>query len=145
MPNDVIEMQVRRQIKEEKDRNKKATNLIIKGPRDYGEQESAKELTKNFLRDQLDWNGAILQTQRIGKWIKGSKGRHVRVTMRNTKDKNKILSNRRFLKGTHIYLDDDLAITQQDETRKEWEKVKQQENMENEHGCKMGKPKLVTK
>ena len=35
-----------------------------------------------------------------------------------------ILKNRGLLKGTHIYLDDDLTPEQQDERRKEWEKVK---------------------
>ena len=44
--------------------------------------------------------------------------------MRNTRDKNSISSNRKFFRGTHIYLDDDLTLTQQEERRKEWEKVK---------------------
>ena len=44
--------------------------------------------------------------------------------MRSTGDKNNIFSKRKFHRGTQIYLDDDLTVTQQEEWRKEWEKVK---------------------
>ena len=109
---DNIEKQVRRQIREEKERNEKAANIVIKGLRDYGEQEKTTDLVKDFFKDQLDWHGTTIQSQRIGKWIRGGKDRHVRVTMRSTGDKNIIFSKRKFLRGTHIYLDDDLTITQ---------------------------------
>ena len=56
--------------------------------------------------------------------MRGGKDRHVRVKMRNIGDKNNIFSKRKFLRGTHIYLDDDLTIIQKEERRKEWEKVK---------------------
>ena len=48
-PIDNIEKQVRRQIREEKERNEKATNIVIKGLRDYGEQENTTNLVKDFL------------------------------------------------------------------------------------------------
>lgn len=49
---------------------------------------------------------------------------HVRVTLWSIEDKSKIQRNRGLLKGTHIYLDEYLTLTQQEEKRKEWEKVK---------------------
>lgn len=124
MPSEVIGKQIRSQIREEKEINKRAANLIIKGLREYGEQETTKELVKDFLKDQFEWNGVVMQTQRIGRWTKGCKDRHVTVTMKNAEDKNHIMRKKRSLKGTHIYLDDDLTITQQEVRRKEWEKVK---------------------
>ena len=82
------------------------------------------DLVKDFFKNQLDQHGTTIQAQRIKKWIRGGKDRHVRVTMRSTGDKNNIFSKRKFLRGTHIYLDDDLTLTQQEERRKEWENVK---------------------
>ena len=52
------------------------------------------------------------------------KKRHVRVTFNNIKDKSTILKNRGPLEDTQMYLDEDLTIIQQEERRKEWEKVK---------------------
>ena len=37
---------------------------------------------------------------------------------------NMILRNRGLLRGTHIYLDEDLNFAQQEQQRKEWERVK---------------------
>ena len=48
----------------------------------------------------------------------------MRITLRNMVDKSRILKNRGLLKGTRIYLDEDLTFAQQEERRKEWEKVK---------------------
>ena len=82
------------------------------------------DLVKDFFKNQLDQHGTTIQAQRIGKRIRGGKDKHVRATMRSTRDKNNIFSKRKFLRGPHIYLDDDLTITQQEERRKEWKKVK---------------------
>ena len=48
----------------------------------------------------------------------------MRVTLRNMEDKMAILKNRGLLRGTHIYLEDDLTFEQQEERRNEQEKVK---------------------
>lgn len=121
---DDIEKQVRRQLREEKDRNDRTMNVIVKGLKDYGENETTKELARDFFKDELQWSGVIQQANRIGKWTEGGKNRHVRVTLEKLEDKSVLLRNKRFLKGTQIYLDEDLTITQQEERRKEWEKVK---------------------
>jgi hypothetical protein len=72
----------------------------------------------------LKWTRCIHQESRIGQKIEGGRDRHVRVILRNIEDKNMILRNRGLLRGTHIYLDEDLTFSQQEQQRKEWEKVK---------------------
>ena len=81
-------------------------------------------MTHDFLRDKLKWTGKIRQANRIGRSMGMGKNRHVRVTFSNIEDKSAILKNRGLLKDTHIYIDEDLTINQQEERRKEWEKVK---------------------
>ena len=81
-------------------------------------------LARDFLRDKLNWTGYIQQANRIGRKTKNGKDRHVRVSLKSIEDKMDILNNSGLLKGTHIYLDEDLTPEQQDERRKEWEKVK---------------------
>ena len=49
----IIEKQIKIQIKEEQDKQGKATNIIIKGLRDYGENERTNILARDFLKDQL--------------------------------------------------------------------------------------------
>ena len=51
---DSIEKQVRKQIREEKERSEKAENIIIKGLRDYRQQEKTIDLVKDFFKNQLD-------------------------------------------------------------------------------------------
>lgn len=108
--SEIIEKQVKRQIREEKDKSDRFVNITIKGLKDYGEKKNTKEITRDFFKDQLQWSRVIQQAQRIGKWMKDSKGSHVRVTLWNIGDKNMILRNKRFLKGAKIYLDKDLTI-----------------------------------
>jgi hypothetical protein len=76
----------------------------------------------------LKWTWCIHQESRIGQKIEGGRDRHVRVILRNIEDKNMILRNRGLLRGTCIYLDEDLTLAQQEKQRKEWEKVKTTRN-----------------
>jgi hypothetical protein len=46
-------------IKEEKDKQGKAANIIIKGLRDIGENERTNILVRDFLKDKLKWTGCI--------------------------------------------------------------------------------------
>ena len=50
---EVIQKQVWRQIKEEKEIQERVVKIIIKGLKDYGECEKTKILTHDFLRDKL--------------------------------------------------------------------------------------------
>jgi len=104
------------------------TNIIIKGLRDYGENEWTDILARDFLKDQLKWIGCIHQVSRIRKKVEGGIDRHVRVILRSIEDKNMILRNRGLIRGTHIYLDEDLTLAQQDQQRKEWDKLKSTRN-----------------
>ncbi|KAH9300033.1 hypothetical protein KI387_011616 [Taxus chinensis] len=120
----VMEKHIKTQIKEEKDQQNRAINFIIKGLKDFGENERTDILARDFLKDELKWTGYIQQANRIGRRTEGGKDRHVRVVMRKIEDKHAILKNRGLLRGTHIYLDEDLTFAQQEDRRKEWEKVR---------------------
>ena len=56
---EIMEKQIIIQIKEEHDRQSKATNIIIKGLRDFGENERTNTLARDFLKDKLKWMGSI--------------------------------------------------------------------------------------
>ena len=109
---EIIEKQIRIQIKDEHDKQSMTTNIIIKGPRDFGENERTDTLTRDFLKDKLKWAGSINQASRIGRKLEGEKDRHVRVSLRSIEDRNMILRNRGLLGGTHIFLDEDLTFAQ---------------------------------
>ena len=96
--------------------------------RDFGENERTNIPARDFLKDKLKWIGCIPHTNKNGHKIEGGRDRHVRVILRNIEDKNMILRNRGLLRGTHIYLDEDLNFSQQEQQRKEWEKMKTTRN-----------------
>ena len=68
--------------------------------------------------------GKIQKGRKIGNTMGVGRDRHVRVTLRSMEDKVRILKNRGLLKGTHIYLHEDLTLAQQEERRREWEEVR---------------------
>ena len=51
---EVIQKQIKRQIREEKEIQERDVNIIIKGLKDYGECEKTEILTHDFLRDKLN-------------------------------------------------------------------------------------------
>ena len=55
-----------KQEKETKERQDKATNIRIKGVRDYGKNECTLELASDFLKDRLHWQGQIFKH---GGWV----------------------------------------------------------------------------
>ena len=56
----------RAQEREHKERKERETNFNIKGIRDYGKNESTFNLTRDFLREKLQWRGKICQATRVG-------------------------------------------------------------------------------
>lgn len=88
-------------------------------------------------------DGGIQHANKIGKNVGVGRNRHVRVTLRSIEDKSKILRNRGLLKGTCIYLDQDLTFTQQEEKRKEWEKIKSTRERGNWAWLKNGKAQVT--
>ena len=49
------------QDNEIRERQVRATNIIIKGVRDYGENEGTLDLARDFLSDMMLWQGKICQ------------------------------------------------------------------------------------
>lgn len=72
--------------------------------RDFGENERTEIIARDFIKDNFKWTGCIDHISRIGKKIEGGRDRHLRVILRNTKDKNMILRNRGLRRGTYVYL-----------------------------------------
>lgn len=48
---EIIERQIKRQIREEKDKKDKEVNIIIKGLKDFGEKERTNILAQDFLKN----------------------------------------------------------------------------------------------
>jgi hypothetical protein len=55
------------QSRENKERQGRAANIIIKGVREYGKNERTLDLTSEFMKDKLLWQGRIFQARRVGK------------------------------------------------------------------------------
>jgi hypothetical protein len=49
------------QDRESKERQDRAKNIIIKGVKDYGKNECTLDLARDFLKDELQWQGQICQ------------------------------------------------------------------------------------
>ena len=53
------------QDSEGKERQNRATNIIIKGVKDYGKNEYTLDLARDLLKDKLLWQGQIYQAWRV--------------------------------------------------------------------------------
>ena len=101
-----------------RERKVRAENIIIKGVRDYGENEGTLDLARDFLRDKMLWQGRICQAWRVGKHS-DERATPIKVTMSSTHDKQILLSKKQLLRGSHFFLEEYLTIRQQEETREE--------------------------
>ena len=117
----------RAQEREHKERKERETNFIIRGIRDYGNNESTFNLTREFLREKLQWRGKICQARRVGK-ICEERPRPIKVIMASVQEKHHLLSKKKLLKGSHFFLDEDLTSKQQEERRGEVEREKAARN-----------------
>jgi hypothetical protein len=111
------------QDRESKERHDRATNIIIKGVKDYGKNECTLDLARDFLKDKLQWKGQIRQAWRVGK-PNGERVRPIKVIMPNLCDKEIILSRKQFLRGSRFFLEEDLTVRKQEERRDEMTKVR---------------------
>ena len=106
------------------ERNKRALNLII-----FGLKEEAEEDTLAIVRTELH-NRLQIETTcfteatRLGKLIE-NKERLIRVKVSSTEKKYDILSKTSSLKGSGIFISEDLIPEDQAELRKEVQKVKE--------------------
>jgi hypothetical protein len=112
------------QDRESKERHDRATNIIIKGVKDYGKNECTLDLARDFLKDKLQWQGQICQAWRVGK-PNGERARPIKFIMPNLCDKDIILSKKQFLRGSRFFLEEDLTVRQQEERRDEMTKVRE--------------------
>jgi hypothetical protein len=112
------------QGRENKERQGRAANIIIKGVREYGKNERTLDLTSDFLKDKLLWQGRICQAWRVGK-PSGERARPIKVIMSSIRDKQTLLGKKQLLRGSHFFLDEDLTIRQQEERREELLKVRE--------------------
>jgi hypothetical protein len=111
------------QGRENKERQGRATNIIIKGVRDHGKNEHTLDLTSEFLKDKLLCQGRIFQAWRVGK-PSGERDRPIKVIMSSIRDKQILLGKTQLLRGSRFFLDEDLTIRQQEERREELLKVR---------------------
>jgi hypothetical protein len=111
------------QGRENKERQGRATNIIIKGVREYGKNECTLDLTSEFLKDKLLWQGQICQAWRVGK-PSGERARPIKVIMSIIRDKQTLLGKKQLLRGSRFFLDEDLTIRQQEERREELSKFR---------------------
>jgi hypothetical protein len=106
------------------ERNKRSLNLII-----FGIKEQQEEDTLVIVKEELNNKSQIhttylIQAKRLGKII-DYKDRLIHVKVSCNDHKYSILSKSLSLKGSRIFINEDLIPEDQDELRKEVQKVKE--------------------
>ena len=92
-----------KQGNETKERQVRATNIIIKGVREYGKNECTPELASDFLKDMLNWKGQICQAWRVGK-PSDERARPIKVIIASACDKQTLIIKKHLLKGSRFFL-----------------------------------------
>lgn len=77
----------RAQERENKEIKDRETNFIIMGIRDYGNNESTLNSTRDFLKEKLYWKWKFFQARRVGK-ICEERPQPIKVTMASMQDKH---------------------------------------------------------
>ena len=117
-------------IKLDHERNKRALNLIIFGIKEQQEEDTlaiVKEELKN--KSQIDTT-YIIEAKRLGKII-DHKDRLIHVKVSCTDHKYSILSKSPSLKGSGIFINEDLIPGDQADLRMEVQKLKEVKKEEN--------------
>jgi hypothetical protein len=99
------------QGRENKKRQGRVANIIIKGVREYGKNECTLDLTSEILKDKLLWQGRIFQAWRVGN-PSGERARPIKVIMSSIRDNQILLGKKQLLRGSRFFLDEDLTIRQ---------------------------------
>jgi hypothetical protein len=119
-----IKEEMNKLIELDHERNKRALNLIIFGIKEQQEEDTlaiVKEELKN--KSQIDTT-YLIEAKRLGKII-DHKDRLIRVKVSCIDHKYSILSKSPSLKGSGIFINEDLIPEDQAELRKEVQKVKE--------------------
>ena len=104
--------------------NKRALNLIILGLKEEVDEDTLS-LAHTELHNILQIETMCLtEATRLGK-LTENKGRLIRIKVSSTDHKHDILSKTSSIKGTRIFINEDLIPEDQVELRKEVQKVKE--------------------
>ena len=119
-----IKDEMKKLIELDHERNKRTLNLIIFGLKEE-EDEDTLALVQTELHNRLQIETVCLtEATRLGK-LTENKGRLIRIKVSSTDHKYNILSKSSRLKGTGIFINEDLIPEDQAELRKEVQKVKE--------------------
>ena len=119
-----IKDEMKKLIELDHERNKRTLNLIIFGLNEE-EDEDTLALVQTELHNRLQIETVCLtEATRLGK-LTENKGRLIRIKVSSTDHKHNILSKTSSLKGTGIFINEDLIPEDQAELRKEVQKVKE--------------------
>ena len=103
--------------------NKRALNLIIFSFKEEVNEDTLA-ISQTELYNRLQIETCLTEATRLGK-LTENKGRLIRVKVSSTDQKHDILSKTSILKGTGIFINEDLIPEDQAELRKEVQKVKE--------------------
>jgi hypothetical protein len=119
-----IKEEMNKLIELDHERNKRALNLIIFGIKEHKDEDTlaiVKEELKN--KSQIETTG-LIEAKRLGKIIE-HKDRLIWVMVSSNAHKYDILSKTLSLKGSGIFINEDLIPEDQAKLRKEVQKVKE--------------------
>lgn len=108
------------QDRESKEKQDRATSIIIKAVKDYGKNDTL-DLARDFLKDKLLWQGQLYLTWKVGKF-NSERARPIKVFMPGLRDKYIIRNKKHLLRGSRFFLEEDLTVRQQEERREEMSK-----------------------
>lgn len=95
---------------EKTDREKRKMNIIIKGK--YFPENAKAEMVQKFLEEKIGVKTKLNEIQHVGTKGKGEKT-IVRATVDNLDGKRMIMKNKKKLRGSNYYIDDDLTDAEQ--------------------------------
>lgn len=94
---------------ESEEKNKKRNNIVIRGVNCEG--ENIKERTRGFLEKQLGVKVSIKEAYTVGK---RKEKKAVVAKIEYWKEKQEVMKNKNKLRGTQIYIDNDLTMKERD-------------------------------
>ena len=117
--------EVQRKLTEIEDRSRR-NNIRIEGvvQESYESWDQTETMVNNLLKDKLEIeNVKIERVHRAGR-TNEEKTRTIVCKLLDYKDKLKIMQNRKKLKGTNIYINEDFSKETREHRKKLWEEVK---------------------
>jgi len=110
-------------MEKERDRLQRKCNVIIGNLVEGGSASEDKKKVSELLQDKLEADIIPLDVRRIGKKVEG-KVRITLVKLRSEVDKIQLLKKANALKGSKLYLAEDLTIDERKERRRQVEEMK---------------------